>query len=76
MKAEHFQERKVELSDWTVCLSSYLLGREWHCKADNVSPGAALARTTRTKGQTRQEAEDRAIARAGTLLARTKRHAI
>jgi hypothetical protein len=73
MKAEHFQERELEVSGWTVCLSSYLLGREWHCKADNVSPGAVLART---KGQTRQEAEDRAIARAETLLARTKRHVI
>ena len=39
MKAEHFQERELELSGWAVCLSSYLLGREWHCKADNVSPG-------------------------------------
>lgn len=73
MKAEHFRERKLDLSGWPVCLSSYLLDREWHCKADNVSPGAALART---KGQTRQEAEDRAIARAETLLARTKRHVI
>ena len=73
MKAEHFQERKLELSGWAVCLSSYLLGHEWHCKADNVSPGAALART---KGQTRQEAENKAIARAETLLARTKRHVI
>ena len=71
MKAEHFQERKLELSGWAVCLSSYLLGREWHCKADNVSPGAALART---KGQTRQEAENKAIARAEILLTRTKRH--
>ena len=73
MKAEQFQERKLELSGWPVCLSSYLLGREWHCKADNVSPGAALART---KGETREEAEDSAIARAGALLARTKRHVI
>ncbi len=73
MKAEHFQERELELCGWAVCLSSYLLGREWHCKADNVSPGAALART---KGQTRQEAENKAIARAETLLARTKRHVI
>jgi hypothetical protein len=71
MKAEQFQERRLELAGWTVCLSSYLLGGEWRCKADNISPGAALART---KGETRQEAEDRAIARAGTLLARTKRH--
>jgi hypothetical protein len=73
MQAEHFEERNLELSGWTVCLTSYLLGHEWHCKADNVSPGASLART---KGLTRQAAEDRAMARAEMLLARTKRHAV
>jgi hypothetical protein len=73
MKAEHFQERKLELSGWTVCLTSYLLGHEWHCKADNVSPGASLARS---KGLTREAAEHSAIARAEILLARTKRHAV
>jgi hypothetical protein len=73
MKAEHFQERNLELSGWTVRLTSYLLGDEWHCKADNVSPGASLARA---KGATRQAAEDRALARAEMLLARTKRHAV
>jgi hypothetical protein len=73
MRAEHFQERTLELSGWTVCLTSYLLGDKWRCKADNVSPGASLART---EGLTRQAAEDRAIARAEMLLARTKRRAV
>ncbi len=44
MKAEEFQERKLEVAGWPVNLTSYRLGSEWHAKADNVSPGAALAR--------------------------------
>ena len=45
----------------------------WHCKADNVSPGAGLARTT---GATREEAEEKALKRAEELLSRTRRHAV
>jgi hypothetical protein len=73
MRAEEFQERKLELAGWPVNLSSYRLGAEWHCKADNVSPGAALCRTT---GATREEAEQKAISRAGELLKRTRRREV
>jgi hypothetical protein len=73
MKAEEFQERKLEAAGWPVNLSSYRLGAEWHCKADNVSPGAGLCRTT---GATRQEAEEKALNRAKQLLGRTQRHAV
>jgi hypothetical protein len=73
MKAENYQERKVEVGDWQVNLSSYKLGETWHCKADNVSPGAGLARTT---GATREEAEEKALKRAEELVGRTKRHAV
>ena len=73
MKAEAYQERKVEVAGWQVNLSSYKLGETWHCKADNVSPGAGLARTT---GATREEAEEKALKRAEELLARTKRNAV
>jgi len=52
-----------------VNLSSYRLGETFHCKADNVSPGAALARTT---GATREEAESNALKRAEELLGRTR----
>jgi hypothetical protein len=69
MKVEEFQERKVDIAGWPVNLTSYRLGEVFHCKADNVSPGAALARTT---GATRDEAEKKAIERAGQLLARTR----
>jgi hypothetical protein len=69
MKAEEYQERKVEVLGWPVNLSSYRLGETFHCKADNVSPGAALARTT---GATREEAESKALKRAEELLGRTR----
>jgi len=68
MKAEEYQERKVEVLGWPVNLTSYRLGEVFHCKADNVSPGAALARTT---GATREEAEKKALERAEQLLGRT-----
>jgi len=69
VKAEEFQERRLELAGWPVNLSSYRMGEQWHSKADNVSPGAALCRTT---GATREEAEQKAIQRAEELLSRTK----
>jgi hypothetical protein len=58
---------------WDVHLTTYRLGAVWHCKADNVSPGAALARTT---GTSKEEAEVRAIERTEELLARTQRNAL
>jgi len=73
MKAEEYQERRLELAGWPVNLASYRLGGEWHCKADNVSPGAGLCRTT---GVTRDEAEQKAIHRAEELLSRTRRHEV
>ncbi len=73
MKVEEFQERKVEVGGWQVNVTSYRLGEVFHCKADNVSPGAALARTT---GATREEAEKKALERAAQLLGRTRMHSV
>jgi len=70
MKVEDFAERQLEIDGWPVHLISYRIGQLFHCKADNVSPGAGLARTT---GATREEAEQKAIARAKELLGRTRR---
>jgi len=72
-KAEEYSERLVDVDPWQVTLTSYKLGEVYHCKADNVSPGAALARTT---GATREEAEQKALDRARKLLSRTHRHEI
>jgi len=73
MKSEEYQERKVEVAGWPVNLASYRIGSEWHCHADNVSPGANIARTT---GATRDEAEQKALQRAEELLSRTKRQTV
>jgi hypothetical protein len=53
-------------------LISYRLGG-YHAKADNVSPGANLARTT---GATRDDAEGQALKRAEQLLSQTRRLAV
>jgi hypothetical protein len=73
MKVEEYQERKTEIAGWPVNLASYRVGDVFHCKADNVSPGAALARTT---GATREEAEKKALDRAAQLLSRTRVHEV
>jgi len=73
MKAEEYSERQVAVDPWQVRLTSYRLGGVYHCKADNVSPGAALARAT---GATREEAEQAALDRARQLLSRTRRHGV
>jgi hypothetical protein len=70
VKPEYYSERKVDVDGWQVNLTTYQLGDKWHTKADNVSPGAALARIV---ADTREDAESRALARATELLSRTKR---
>ena len=73
MKAEEYQEKRLEIAGWPVNLTTYRMGKEWHAKADNVSPGAALCRST---GPTREQAEHAALTRAKELLGRTRRHAV
>ncbi len=73
MQPEEYSERNLELEGWPVHLTTYKLGETWHTKADNVSPGAALTRTT---GATREEAEERALERARELLVSTRRHQV
>ena len=73
MKPENYSEHKVEIDGWQVNLTIYQLDGKWHAKADNVSPGAALARIV---ADTREDAESKALARAKELLSRTKRHSV
>ena len=73
MKAENFSERRVEVDGWPVNVSSYQLGSKWHAKADNVSPGANLARA---EADTRESAEQQVLDRARELLTRTKRRTV
>jgi hypothetical protein len=73
VKAEEYSERQVEMNGWPVRLTTYRLGQVYHCKADNVSPGAALARTS---AASREEAEKHALERARELLSRTRRRVV
>ena len=73
MTPENFTERTVDVDGWRVNLTTYKLGNKWHTKADDVSPGASLARIV---ADTREDAEAQALARAKELLARTKRHPV
>jgi len=70
MRAEEHLTKVLDLDGWKVRLTSYRLGNIYHCTADNVDPGAWLART---QAATREEAEQRASKRARELLGRTRR---
>ncbi len=73
MKPENYSERIEEVDGWQVRLISYELGDQCHCTADNVSPGANLARVV---AASKQEAEAQALATATEKLSRTRRHAV
>jgi len=73
VKAEHFKERQIEIDGWPVKLTSYLLGEKFICEADNVSPGACLARF---KAVSPEDAEAQAISKAKHMLSRTRRREI
>ncbi len=73
MKTENFSERRIELEGWPVNLTSYRIGPVYHCKADNVQPGACIARAA---APTREEAERQALEQARRRLARTERHTV
>ncbi len=69
MKPEDHSERTLELAGWPVRVTSYKLGRNYRARADNVSPGANIARAV---GATKEEAEQRVLAQAEERLASTR----
>lgn len=73
MKAENYQERTLELAGWPVRITSYKLGDQYVCEADNVSPGARLARFT---AATLEAAEKQTISKAAHMLGKTHRHEV
>lgn len=73
MRVENFTECRIEIDGWTVNLTTYQIGETFHCRVDNVSPGAGIART---RGATREEAEQKAIERAKERLATTRRREV
>jgi hypothetical protein len=72
-RAEHFQERQIDVDGWPLKLTSYKVGDRYVCQADNVSPGACLARFS---ANTAAEAESQAISKARHLLGKTRRRDI
>jgi hypothetical protein len=72
-KTEQFQERQMEINGWPVRLTSYRIGNKYVCQADNMSPGACLARFS---ADTPEEAESQAISKARHLLGKTHRHEV
>jgi hypothetical protein len=73
VNSEHFEERQVEIDGWPVKLTSYRVGEKYVCQADNVSPGACLARFT---SATLEEAQAQAISKAKHLLSKTRRRTV
>ena len=71
--SEGFSERQIELNGWPVRLTSYRVGNKFVCQADNVSPGACLARFS---ADTATGAESQAISKARHLLSKTNRRNI
>ena len=70
MKPTELSEKIMELSGWPVRITSYRLGEKYFCKADNVEPGACIARSV---GTTKDEVERNVVSRAQEYLARTRR---
>ena len=70
LKSEQFQERTIELGGWPVKLTSYRVGDKYVCQADNVSPGACIARFS---ASSLADAESQAISKAQYQLGKTRR---
>jgi hypothetical protein len=68
MNAEEYTERREKVGAFEINIVTYRLGDTYHCKVDNVSPGAIVARG---KGKTREEAEQ-AVEVARERVARTR----
>ncbi len=67
MKPEGYREQTIALNGWRIRLTSYKLGEQFMCTADNVSPGSWLARA---RAASRREAEQQALDKARKLLTR------
>jgi hypothetical protein len=73
VNSEQFKEHQIDIEGWPVRLTSYRVGEKYVCQADNVSPGACLARFS---AATLEEAEVQAISKAKHLLGKTRRRDI
>ena len=65
-RPEEYTEHTEDVPPFTIRIVSYKLGNVYHSVADNVDPGAVIARTT---GTTLQEAEAKVRERARSRMA-------
>jgi hypothetical protein len=70
MKPEDYSRRQVELAGWAIVVETYKLGDVYHCTISNADPGARFARAD---GSTKDEAEQRALTKAGRYLAQARK---
>lgn len=70
MKAEHYSVHTERVSGWPVRITTYRIGPLWYAKADNVSPGANIARA---RAKTREEVLEAVASKARARLAATVR---
>lgn len=73
LKSEEYSETKQELDGWPINIVSYRIGDRFYCSIDNVSPGARFARA---EGSTREDAESKALEKAGRYIKQTRRRPI
>jgi hypothetical protein len=71
MKPENYRETLAAAGPWQIRLTCYQLGQVFYCHADNVSPGATIARA---RGATQAEAEQMALQKARQRLEQTRIH--
>lgn len=70
MKPQAYETREILEKGFPLRVTSYQLGDKFLCTVDNLEPGAWLARA---EGSSRQDAEEKALARARELVGRTRR---
>ena len=70
MRAEHWQSQTLELDGWSVQLTSYFIGGLYLAQVEGLSSGVTIARATEAS---RDNAENRALAKALTRLRSTRR---
>lgn len=69
MKVEEYSSRYEEVGRWRINVVSYKLGDRYVCWVNNVEPGANLCKA---EGETKNQAEERAIEKASQMLSRTR----
>jgi hypothetical protein len=64
-----YQERLESVPPFQIHITSYRIHNTYYCSVDDVDPGAVIVRS---KGETREEAEQKATKRAKNRLERSR----